>query len=378
MRDAPEGTETLFGQKIGRSLGHRQRGLTLRFEQRKSIGIGNSKLPMLICLMDSFLAGLLGAVIATNQPAALSNFVAQKTGVSITVPNPNDPVEKEYQKLLAEDDASQAEVDKWIRDNQAFAANGAGVSQAELNRRIRERFESVRKAYEDFLKRHPKHVRARVAYGSFLGDTKDEEAAQEQWEKALKLDPNDPAVYNNLANIYGHIGPVKKAFQYYAKAIELNPLEPVYYHNFGTTVYLFRKDAREFYGIAEQEVFNKALELYSNAMKLDPTNFPLASDVAQTYYGIKPRRTEDALKAWTNALSIANDQIEREGVYIHFARIKLHAGRFDEARAHLNDITNEMYVDLKKRLYRNINELESEAKRTNSPPARAAGKPSAE
>jgi tetratricopeptide (TPR) repeat protein len=183
-----------------------------------------------------------------------------------------------------------------------------------------------------------------------------------QLEKALELDPKNPAVYNNLANIYGHDGPTKKAFEFYAKAIELNPFESVYYHNFGTTVYLFRKDAREYYGITEQQVFDKALELYAKAMKLDPTNFPLASDIAQTYYGIKPTRTEDALRAWTNALAIANDEVEREGVYLHFARHKLHAERFDEARTHLKAVTNEMYTDLKKRLARNIEEQEKEAK----------------
>ena len=67
-------------------------------------------------------------------------------------------------------------------------------------------------------------------------DTKSEEAAEEQLDKALAADTNNPAIYNNLANIYGHHGPVKKAFEYYAKALQLNPLEPVYYHNLGTTV----------------------------------------------------------------------------------------------------------------------------------------------
>ncbi len=114
------------------------------------------------------------------------------------------------------------------------------------------------------------------------------------------------------------------------------------------------------------------MELYAKAIKLDPTNFPLASDVAQTYYGIKPTRTEDALIAWTNALHIAHDDVEREGVYLHFARLKLHAERFAEARAHLSAVTNEMYADLKKRLARNIEEQERQAKaakETNGPPA---------
>jgi tetratricopeptide (TPR) repeat protein len=176
-------------------------------------------------------------------------------------------------------------------------------------------------------------------------------------------------VYNNLANLYGHIGPVKKAFEYYAKAIELNPREPVYYHNFGTTVFLFRKDAMELYGITEQQVYDKALELYSKALKLDPDNFPLASDVAQTYYGIKPLRLEDALKAWTNTLALAHDEVEREGVYLHFARLKLQADRFPEVHVHLAAVTNQMYAALKNRISHNLDEQERKSKETNAPPA---------
>src|SRR5213075_2065767 len=132
---------------------------------------------------------------------------------------------------------------------------------------------------------------------------------------------------------------------------------------------------KEFYGINAQQVFDKALELYSNAMRFDTTNFPLASDVAQTYYGIQPARTEAALKAWTNALSLAHDEIEREGVYLHFARLKLHAGRFAEAHAHLNAVTNEMYATLKTRLTRNLDEAEHPSKKTNAPPKGATAKP---
>ena len=322
--------------------------------------------------MANLLIGLLGALVATNQPAAVSNLLHESTGIAVKVSDPNDPVEKEFKKLMEDDDAAAAEVDRWIQENEKFAAEGAGAEPAELNRRIRERLQPVRRAYEDFIKRHPAHAGARVAFASLLEDLHDEDGSMEQLEKALEIDKTDPAVYNNLANHYGHTGPVKKAFEYYAKAIEINPRESVYYHNFGTTVYLFRKDAMEYYGITEQQVFDKALELYSKALKFDPTNFPLASDVAQTYYGIRPTRTEEALKAWTNALSIANDEIEREGVHIHFARIKLHAGRFDEARGHLNGVTNSMYTGLKERVARNIREKEAQSKATNAPPSQAA------
>lgn len=287
------------------------------------------------------------------------------------VVDPNDPVEREYQKLLELDDATQEAVDKLIRDEEAFSAEGAPAPGGTLADRIYTRFKPVREAYEDFLKRHPEHARARLAYGSFLNDLKDEEGAHEQWERARQLDPKNPAAWNNLANYYGHNSPVTNAFAYYTKAIELNPNEPVYYHNFGTTVYLFRQDAMAFYKISEQEVFDKALDLYARALRLDPENFPLATDIAQTYYGIRPTRTDDALLAWNYALKIARDDIERQGVYVHLARIKLNAGRFDEARHHLNTVTNAMYAELKQRVLRNLDAREAEARNTNAPPAGA-------
>ena len=118
----------------------------------------------------------------------------------------------------------------------------------------------------------------------------------------------------------------------------------------------------EFYKITEQQVFNKALDLYSKALKLDPDNFQLAQDIAQTYYGIRPPRYEDALKSWTNALHAAETDIEKEGVYIHVARIKASTGHFDEARQCLNSVTNEFYNTLKKRVARAVDEKEAKAK----------------
>src|SRR3989475_11166648 len=233
--------------------------------------------------MDSFLIGLLSALVATNQPVAISNLVARTTGISVTVPDSNDPVEKEYQKLLETDDAAQEELDKWIRDETAFREQGAALPDATLRARIEQRLKAVRDAYESFLRNHPDHARAHLAYGSFLMETHDEAEAVNQMEKARELDPKNPAAWNNLANYYGHRSPVKKAFEYYSKAIELNPNEPVYYQNLATTVFLFRPAAMEFYKIDELQVFDKALDLYRKAMKLDPDNLVLTTDHAMTY-----------------------------------------------------------------------------------------------
>lgn len=323
--------------------------------------------------MTNLLVSLLGALLATNPPAAITSPPLQTTTTSVT--STNDPVEQEYQNLLNLDDTTQEQVDQLIRNNEAFAAQGAGAPEGELRDRIRKHFAPVQKAYEEFLRRHPDHARARLAYGSFLNDIKDENGARDQWERARQLDPRNPAAWNNLANYYGHNGPVTNAFDYYAKAIELNPAEPVYYHNFGTTVYLFRKDAMAHFKISEQQVFDKALALYGRALQFDPQNFTLATDIAQTFYGITPLRTNIALLAWGHALQTARDDVEREGIYVHLARVKLTAGRFDEARRDLDHITNAMYADLKKRVQRSLESRQAEAKGTNTPPAKTGATP---
>jgi tetratricopeptide (TPR) repeat protein len=318
--------------------------------------------------VSDLLTGLLVALISTNPAAGVSNLVEQKVGAKIELANPNDPVEKEYLQLLAEDDAAQQEIDKWITTDQKYRAKGAGTPEGTLQLKIEQRIDGVKKSYERFLQAHPTHVKARIAYGSFLNDTKDEEGAAQQWEKARELDPKNPATWNNLANYYAHRSPIKKGFEYYEKAIELNPREPVYLENLAVCVYMFRKDAMEHYHLTEDQVFDKALALYRQAMKLDPTNFILATDYAQSFYGTKPPRYKEGLEAWKGVLPLARDEIEREGVLIHLARIETKLGEFPEAEKHLNAITNDMYVQVKDRLVKNLKEAREKV--SNAAPVR--------
>jgi tetratricopeptide (TPR) repeat protein len=310
------------------------------------------------------------AVNARAQPSNLSAAASSTNSASVlttnATANTNELLEAELRVIMLKDEMAQAEVDKWIRDNQAFAEKGAGMPPKELNQKILKRFEPVRAAYEDFIKRNPRHVEARLAYASFLSDVHDEEAEKEQLLAAKEIDPSRPSIWNNLANYYGHNGEVRTAFTHYEKAIELDPNESVYYHNFGTTVYLFRRDVEAHYSINEQQVFDKALALYSNSMRLDPANFSLATDVAQSYYGIKPTRVEDALVAWTNAMNIAKTDLEKQSVHIHLARVKLFADRFDQSRAHMSHVNDPMLEELRTRLVKNLDLQEARARGTNA------------
>ncbi len=286
--------------------------------------------------------------------------LAQKDAPSETSqPTEIDPTEQAYQQLLALDDEALTKIDEWIRDSQRPDATDA--ESIAIMGKVRAEIRPVREAYDEFIKEHPEHARARLTYASFLTDIGEEQTALAHLIKATELDPNLPAAWNNLANYYGHYGDVKKAFVHYEKAIAIKPDESIYYHNFGTTVFLFRKDVKEHYKITEEEVFDKALALYKQAQGLDPQNFDLAEDIAQTYYGIRTKdaptrmaRPQEALKAWRYAEGIAPSEFEKQGVYIHLARVYIDLRDLQKAEEQLRKITLPVYQELRDRIARRV------------------------
>ena len=326
--------------------------------------------------MTKLLIGFLGVLLAATPLLGASATPASRSrSPGVIATNTNDLVEREYLKLLADDNAAQAEIDEWIKQDEKFREEGAGLADVTLRPRIKQRFDPIRKAYVEFLQHHPDHARARLAFGGFLNDLGEEEEAVQQWEKARVLDPANPAVWDNLATYYGHNGSAKKAFEYYGKAIALSSKESVYYQNLAITVYLFRKEAQEYYEMTEPQIFNKTLALYRKALALDPKNFPLATDLAQTFYGFKPPASEnvestlreekkhygEALEAWRVALALAHDDMEREGIYVHLARINLMVGRWDEARRNLTLVTNGIYHAVREKLEKKLANQENKA-----------------
>lgn len=278
------------------------------------------------------------------------------------------------------DDAAREEIDKWI-DEDAKADAATRAQQPPLSTRIRQRMEMVRRLYDSFLREHPRHVRALTAYASFLMDLGEEDAAAKQLEKALKVDPKDAAIWNNLGNYHSHNGQPRKAFECYDKAISLKGTESLYYHNLATALYVHRQEAASYYELTDIQLRNRTLATYRKALALDPQNFLLAADVAQTYYGLKPPKVKnqeggldssdayytEAIEAWNTALRLAPTDEERQGVQVHLARVHIMAGRMEQARKHLDNITNSAFATVKARLEGNL--VRQEGQGLTAPPA---------
>jgi cytochrome c-type biogenesis protein CcmH/NrfG len=265
----------------------------------------------------------------------------------VSKPDTSDPRYVELQKVMEADDAADAEIDRWITERRAMdPTDPRAESELAFRKRIEVKNEEIQKQYEALLAKHPTYAPARNAFASFLAESGNEEDAIVQLEKASEISPKDAAVWNNLANLYGHVGPIQKAFPAYEKAVELNPYEPVYRYNLATVVFLFRKDAMEYYRCDEQQVFNRALATYREVRRLRPNNFRYAFDYAQTYYGVKPapadtsegkrlaelKLAESARAGWLEALTLADNEEDRNGIFLHLARWNIRTGDFASAR----------------------------------------------
>lgn len=331
--------------------------------------------------MGDLLVGALSVLLSTNAPAVLSNRVAQ-AAQALPVPrsgaDPSDPRYAELRLVMADDDAAEEAIGRWLAEREALdPSDPRRESEVAFRARVDQRNEQVRQGYESLIRRHPAYAAARNAYAAFLGETGDEAGAIQQLEEASRLDPGDPSVWNNLANHYGHVGPVEKAFPAYEKAIALNPFEPTYRYNLGTVVFLFRKDAMAYYQCDEAAVFRRALDHYREVRRLRPHNFRYAFDFAQTYYGVKPAPSaspeerkaserslgESALAAWREALDLADNDRDRDGVLLHLARWHLRLGHWDAARTNLALVVHPAQQEVKARLQRNLDEKEGQGPR---------------
>ena len=68
-----------------------------------------------------------------------------------------------------------------------------------------------------------KRAQAEVSFGIEVAQKGLWREALYRWEKAVELDPQYAAAYNNLAIAYEHEGMFDKARQAYEKALELDP-----------------------------------------------------------------------------------------------------------------------------------------------------------
>lgn len=262
--------------------------------------------------------------------------------------------EKEFRSLLLLDDKIHAEVDQWIRDNAKLTEKKSGVPVESLGEQVRIRMDKVEETYVAFLAKYPKHVEARLAFGSFYSGLGKLDDAMGQWSEARDLDKQNPVPWNNIGKAYGQKGKISEAIRHFTKASELAPKQPLYYRNLAAMIFAYPDQAARYYLIDRAQIVPKVLLLFKKALILDPKNFTLATDTAMVYLATRPFEAKEAINAWNNALALAPDIRSKEGVLIHLARIHAHIGEVKTARKLLGDVREPKFNELKDEILKKI------------------------
>ena len=266
--------------------------------------------------------------------------------------------EKEFAQILQADNAAITQITFWIHNNLDRIKENE-TERGALALRIRDRLAPIRQQYIDFLKRHPQHARARVAYGSFLTHIDHRQGAINQWKQALKTDPENAAALNNLAIHLGTIAlqtqqtrGIQEAFRALDKAIQLNPKEPLYRHNFATLLCSFQQPAARYYKIKPQQIIQKAIGEYDAAIKLSPNKFEYAADRAEAFLDLTPFPHAEAIRAWQATLAIAETPDERDWAYLQTAIAHFKGEQWKHVTSTLKRMTGEHHQPLASQLRR--------------------------
>jgi superkiller protein 3 len=94
--------------------------------------------------------------------------------------------------------------------------------------------------------------------GYVSGDLKDDKNAVDAYEKSARLNPNEPATYNNWGVALGNLGRHAEALEKYQRAVELNPSYAWAYGNWGWSLGALERHA-------------EALEKCQRAVELNPS-----------------------------------------------------------------------------------------------------------
>ena len=108
------------------------------------------------------------------------------------------------------------------------------LKQQNRNREAIKKWRSIAKMAEGTNEERAAEAWFHVGYIACCTDVKDFEGAIEAYDKAIRLDPDESASYNNRAKAKIHLGQYKEALADCDKAIRLDPSEATAYNTRGT------------------------------------------------------------------------------------------------------------------------------------------------
>ena len=149
--------------------------------------------------------------------------------------------------------------------------------------------------YFDLLKRSPNNWRVYFGYGYFLTRVGRHVQAIENYKKVLSFLPENISAINNMAVSYTYLADYKSAASMFELAAKIDPDIGVF-ANIGSMYYSYGE-------------FEKAMEAYKKALKLEPNNYQLLSYLGDAYKFI-PGKKNSANDVFNKVIEVATQEIK--------------------------------------------------------------------
>jgi tetratricopeptide (TPR) repeat protein len=171
----------------------------------------------------------------------------------------------------------------------------------------------AKQIYEKILQKQSNNFDALQLLGSIYNQIKLPEMSLKYFDKALKINKTNPAVYNNRGNAFQALKRFGDALKSYEEALKLNPDYAEAYNNLGNT-------------LQELGRFEDALKSYDLALRIRPDYADAFYDRGNAFQALK--RFGDALKSYEEALKLNPDYAE---AYNNLGKTLQELGRFEDA-----------------------------------------------
>lgn len=245
-----------------------------------------------------------------------------------------DPVDRELRRRIASHKREIERMESWLTEPGPFGLyiQNDGRVNPDYDEEIERGVARMRALYEDFIARHPDHASGRIAYGDFLEEIDEFPDATEQWEAAMKLDPQLPAAWQRQSRIALGNNDFSATLASYAQAIELDPKNWDYHYHVAALVFSNLDKAAAHYEEEPRQSADRAISHYRQALTYNPSNFQLASELAFAYANMAPPNYEQSMATWEYSQRYARDITDLEGVYLSMAQVSIDSKQFDAAR----------------------------------------------
>lgn len=209
---------------------------------------------------------------------------------------------------------------------------------------------TIASMYDVFIGKHPDYVPGLVTYGLFLAKLDMNRAAAAMLLRANKLDPNIALVKNELAKLVAEDGKPVEALPYLTAAIDLEPKEAFYHYHLGRLLLAAKDDFLTAGEFTRPAIEKTMLEAFARAAELAPNNWEYAMQYAKSFYELDVPQWDAALAAWDKLATKATTSSLRQLIKLHRANVLAQAGRAEEARIALADVSDAQFAAEKQRV----------------------------